>query len=52
MKTKEQALNWWSELNIYEKVIFMNKWSVEAYRSSNTLTDQEIEQIYLKEKSL
>jgi hypothetical protein len=49
MNTREQAINWWASLKLSERVIVMNRNNVEPYRSSETLTGNEIEQIWREE---
>lgn len=49
MTTREQAINWWNNLKLTQRVAVMNRNNVEPYRSSETLTGTEIEEIWRKE---
>lgn len=49
MTTREQAMQWWNNLKLTEKVVVMNRSGIEYYRSSDSLTGSEIEKIWRKE---
>ena len=48
MKTRKIAMGWWNNLLLTERVVEMNKYGVESYRSSDSLTGREIEYIWKK----
>ena len=43
---RQRALSWWNDLLLTERVVEMNKYGIEAYRSSSSLTGREIQAIY------
>jgi len=43
---RQRAMLWWNNLRLTERVIEMNKFGVEPYRSSESLTGREIQAIY------
>lgn len=43
---RQRALTWWNTLRLTERVVEMNKYGIEPYRSSDTLTGIEIQAIY------
>lgn len=47
-KTRKIAMNWWNSLLLTERVIEMNNYGIESYRSSSSLTGREIELIWRK----
>ena len=43
---RQCAMLWWNNLRLTERVVEMNKYGIEPYRSSDTLTDTEIQAIF------
>lgn len=50
--SQENALNWWDNLRLTEKVVIMNKFEIKQYRSSESLLIEEIEEIWRKENNI
>ena len=48
---RHKAIFWWNELHPFDKVAAMNKFGIDNYRISDSLTGREIEAIYLKEQA-
>ena len=43
---RQWAMLWGNNLRLTERVVEMNKYGIEPYRSSDTLTDTEIQAIF------
>ena len=41
-----EAMYWWNNLKLTERVLKMNEFGIEPYRSSDSLTGSEIEKLY------
>ena len=46
LDVRQRAMLWWNNLRLTERVVEMNKFGIEPYRSSDSLTDREIQAIY------
>ena len=46
LDVRQRAMLWWNNLRLTERIVEMNKFGIEPYRSSDSLTDREIQAIY------
>lgn len=43
---RQLAMSWWNSLRLTERVVEMNRFGIEPYRNSESLTGSEIQAIY------
>lgn len=43
---RQRAMLWWNSLRLTERVVEMNKFGIEPYRCSDSLTESEVQAIY------
>jgi len=46
LDVRQRAMLWWNNLRLTERVVEMNRFGIEPYRSSDSLTGREIQVIY------